>query len=92
LGLALDPNFEKSHYLYLYYTYSDFTGLYNRVARFTESNDTVSSEKILIDKIPANTYHDGGRIKFGPVAALVLAVAISSIVIFFAKNERLIPR
>jgi predicted secreted protein with PEFG-CTERM motif len=30
--------------------------------------------------------------EFGPVAALVLAVAISSIVIFSAKNERLIPR
>ncbi|TLX65704.1 MAG: PEFG-CTERM sorting domain-containing protein [Thaumarchaeota archaeon] len=66
LGLALDPNFEKNHYLYLYYTYSDSTGLYNRIARFTESNDTISSEKILIDKIPANTNHDGGRIKFGP--------------------------
>ncbi len=66
LGLALDPNFEKNHFLYLCFTYSDPTGLYNRVSRFIESNDTISSEKILIDKIPANTYHDGGRIKFGP--------------------------
>jgi len=30
--------------------------------------------------------------EFGPVGALVFAVAISSIVIFSAKNERLIPR
>ncbi len=66
LGLALDPNFEKNHYLYLYYTYSNSSMLYNRVSRFTESNNTISSEKILIDNIPANTYHDGGRIKFGP--------------------------
>jgi aldose sugar dehydrogenase len=72
LGLALDPNFEQSHYLYLYHTYSDSMGLYNRVTRFTESHDTVSSEKILIDKIPANTYHDGGRIKFGPDGKLYI--------------------
>lgn len=72
LGLALDPNFEKNHYLYLYYTYSDSTGLHNRVSRFTESNDTISLEKILIDKIPANTYHDGGRIKFGPDGKLYI--------------------
>ncbi len=72
LGIALDPNFENNHYLYLYYTYSDSTGLYNRVSRFTESNDTISSEKILMDKIPANTYHDGGRIKFGPDGKLYI--------------------
>jgi predicted secreted protein with PEFG-CTERM motif len=72
LGLALDPNFEKSHYLYLYYTYSDSTRLYNRIARFTELNDTISSEKILIDKIPASNNHDGGRIKFGPDGKLYI--------------------
>lgn len=66
LGLALDPSFEKNHYLYLYYTHSNSTGLFNRVSRFTESNDSITSEKILIDNITANTFHDGGRIKFGP--------------------------
>ena len=72
VGLVLDPNFEKNHYLYLYYTYSNSSGLNNRVSRFTESNDTISSEKTLIDKIPANTYHDGGRIKFGPDGKLYI--------------------
>ncbi len=72
LGLALDPNFEANHFLYLYYTYSDLTGLHNRVSKFTESNNTISQEKILIDKIPANTYHDGGRIKFGPDGKLYI--------------------
>lgn len=66
LGLALDPDFEKNHYLYLYYTYSDFLNLYNRVSRFTESNNKISEEKILMDKIPAQSIHDGGRMKFGP--------------------------
>ncbi|MBI3842172.1 MAG: PQQ-dependent sugar dehydrogenase [Thaumarchaeota archaeon] len=66
LGLSLDPDFEKNHYLYLYYTYSDFLNLYNRVSRFTELNNKISEEKILLDKIPAQSIHDGGRIKFGP--------------------------
>ncbi len=72
LGLALDPNFEANHFLYLYYTYSDLEGLHNRVSRFTESNGTISQEKVLIDKIPANTYHDDGRIKFGPDGKLYI--------------------
>lgn len=68
MGLALDPNFEKSHFLYLYYTYSDASSstLYNRVSRFTEKQNTILNEQILLDKIPAASYHDGGRIRFGP--------------------------
>ncbi len=71
LGLTLDPNFKQNHFLYLYYTY-DLAGLHNRVSRFTESNDFASSEKILLDNIPANSYHDGGRIKFGPDSKLYI--------------------
>lgn len=66
LGLALDPNFEENHHLYLYYSYSDFFDIYNRVVRYTESDNKLSNEKILLDKIPGSYWHDGGRIKFGP--------------------------
>lgn len=66
LGLALDPNFEQNHYIYLYYTYGDFFSIWNKVVRYTESDGILKDEKILIDKIPGATYHDGGRIKFGP--------------------------
>ncbi|MEO9363899.1 MAG: PQQ-dependent sugar dehydrogenase [Nitrososphaera sp.] len=70
LGLALDPDFEKNHYVYLYYTYSSgipfFGGSANRVSKFTEKDNTLVNEQILLDKIPAASNHDGGRIKFGP--------------------------
>ena len=66
LGLALDPNFEQNHYLYLYYSYYDLSEIYNRVVRYTESENKLSDEKILLDKIPGSQWHDGGRIKFGP--------------------------
>ncbi|HEX9845538.1 MAG TPA: PQQ-dependent sugar dehydrogenase [Candidatus Nitrosotenuis sp.] len=66
LGLALDPEFEKNHYLYLYYTYSELLSTYNRVSRFTENDNKLSDEFVLIDKIPGAAVHDGGRIRFGP--------------------------
>lgn len=72
LGLALDPNFEENHYLYLYYSYSDFFDIYNKVVRYVESDNTLSNETILLDKIPGSQIHDGGRIKFGPDGKLYI--------------------
>jgi glucose/arabinose dehydrogenase len=66
LGLALDPEFEKNHYVYLYYTYSELLSTYNRVSRFTENENKLSNEFVLIDKIPGAAVHDGGRMRFGP--------------------------
>jgi len=66
LGLALDPNFEQNHFLYLYYTYFEFPLTYNKVVRFTEKDNSLLDEFILVDKIPGAAIHDGGRLKFGP--------------------------
>lgn len=73
LGIALDPNFEENHYVYLYYTYktsflpNNFLGeIFNKVVRYTESNNKLSNEEVLVDKIPGSITHDGGRIRFGP--------------------------
>ena len=72
LGIALDPKFEENHYLYLYYTYNDFLSTYNKVVRFTEFENVLKDEIILIEKIPGASYHDGGRIKFGPDGKLYI--------------------
>ena len=66
LGLALDPEFEKNNFLYLYQTYFDFELHHNKVVRYTVNNNQLTDEQILIDKIPGALWHDGGRIKFGP--------------------------
>lgn len=66
LGLALDPTFEQNHFLYLYYTYFEFPFTYNKVVRFTEKDNSLLNEFILVDKIPGAAIHDGGRLKFGP--------------------------
>ncbi|KKM02657.1 hypothetical protein LCGC14_1782250 [marine sediment metagenome] len=72
LGIALDPNFEENHYIYLYFTYNDFFSTFNKLSRFTESDNKLSDEKVLLDKIPGGPFHDGGRIKFGPDGTLYI--------------------
>jgi len=79
LGIALDPNFEENHYLYLYYTYNDFFSNFNKVVRYTESDNQLSEEKILLEKIPGASYHDGGRIKFGPDGKLYVTTGDAGI-------------
>ena len=71
-GIAVDPNFSANSYIYLYYTYSQGTTLYNRVSRFSLLSNTLASEFVLLENIPGNVYHDGGRIKFGPDGMLYI--------------------
>jgi len=79
LGIALDPNFEENHHIYLYYTYNDFLSTYNKLSRFTESNNQLSNELILLDKIAGGAIHDGGRIKFGPDGMLYITTGEAGI-------------
>ena len=65
LGLALSPDYENDRQIYTYYT----TGEDNRVGRFRLGEQP---EPILTG-IPVNTYHDGGRIAFGPDGRLYVA-------------------
>ena len=68
-GIAIDPDFNKNHFVYLYYTYSgDGDQTLNRVSRYIYTNQNLTSEKIIVDKIPGAIFHDGGRIKFGPAS------------------------
>lgn len=67
LGIALHPNFVENNFVYLYYTYRQSgDNTFNRVARMTYKNETLSDEKIMVDEIPGASNHNGGRIKFGP--------------------------
>lgn len=67
LGIALHPKYSENNLVYLYYTYSaDGDNTQNRVVSMKYQNGTLSDEKILLDKIPGASNHNGGRIKFGP--------------------------
>jgi glucose/arabinose dehydrogenase len=65
LGVAVSPDYEEDRYIYAYYT----TEVDNRVVRFRMGE---TPEPILTG-IPSNTYHDGGRIKFGPDGMLYVS-------------------
>jgi glucose/arabinose dehydrogenase len=65
LGLAVSPDYERDGYVYAYYTTEED----NRVVRFRLGEEP---EPILTG-IPFNSYHDGGRIAFGPDGMLYIA-------------------
>ena len=68
LGLALDPSFPSTPWVYAYYTFRDIANgtVYNRIVRIHATGDTGDSVQVLLDRIPAGEWHIGGPIKFGP--------------------------
>lgn len=67
LGVAAHPQFSDRPYLYVYYTARTVGGKANRVVRYDLSaNDPAGTEETIVGSIPANKYHNGGRIRFGP--------------------------
>src|SRR5947208_14034511 len=77
LGVAFDPHFTLTHYIYLYYTVPG-TPAHNRVVRFTANGEVVlaGSKVILLELNPLSTAtnHNGGAIHFGPDDQLYIAV------------------
>ena len=74
LGLALDPDFATSRFVYVYYTARTGTGAaVNRVVRYREAGSRLGEPVVLIDDIPAATIHDGGRMRFGPDGLLYIS-------------------
>ncbi len=66
MGVALHPDFAENHLVYLCFTTNKGKG--NVVKRYALDLDkwALSDEKVIIGDIPANQFHDGGRIRFGP--------------------------
>lgn len=70
LGITLHPDFEANRFVYLYQTTAASGGLENRVVRYMYTDavgtDAFTFDRVIIDGIPGASYHDGGRIAFGP--------------------------
>jgi cytochrome c len=77
IGLALDPDFDKNHYIYFYNTPISDTPK-QHVSRFTLLDDNtldLTSEKILLE-IPIDyeiSRHTGGSLAFGPDGNLYIS-------------------
>ena len=63
LGIALDPQFDENHYLYVYYT--NASPLENRVTRFKVVDNRCINPHHIIRGIPSpSTIHQGGQLEF----------------------------
>jgi glucose/arabinose dehydrogenase len=79
LGVAVHPNFEETNWIYVYQTV-DRESVQNTVRRFeldTESYD-LHDETVIIDGIPSDRIHNGGRITFGPDGYLYITTGDSN--------------
>lgn len=66
LGLELDPDFQANGYVYAYHTYNEEDGIYNQIVRLVADGDELVFDDIILQGIPGDSNHNGGRIKFGP--------------------------
>ncbi len=78
LGLALDPDFARNRWVYVFYTQKDGNKddpRDNRVVRFTERDGLASERTKIVDDLPVGICcHNGGRIAFGPDGKLWVTV------------------
>ncbi len=67
LGLAIHPEFSENNYFYLFYTGTDDGELNNRIERYILAEDgrQAALDRTILEGMPANRYHDGGRLRFG---------------------------
>ncbi len=83
LGLALDPGFPSTPYVYAYQTYNDVTNgtIYNRIVRIPASGNTGVSYTVILRMPPLSgaTNHNGGVIAFGPDGKLYAVVGENAI-------------
>lgn len=68
LGIALSPDFATTRRFFLYLTAPEEGGRFHRVERWTLAEDGLgaSRDEVVVDRIPAAAYHDGGRLRIGP--------------------------
>lgn len=80
LGISKDPDFEKNHWVYIYYSPSDTA--VNRLSRFTFQNDTLdkATEKVILEVKSQREIccHTGGSIAFGPDKLLYFSAGDNS--------------
>src|SRR5262245_19079838 len=77
LGVAFDPNFATSPFVYVYYTVPAAGGAlpHNRVSRFVANGNVAGGEQALVDLEPLGaSNHNGGAIHFGPDGKLYVGV------------------
>ncbi|PSP54617.1 glucose dehydrogenase [Halobacteriales archaeon QS_1_67_19] len=67
LGVAVHPAYPDAPFVYVYFTAETDDGRENRVVRFdVAADDPAATAETVVEGIPADAVHNGGRIAFGP--------------------------
>ena len=69
LGLAVSPTYDEDSFVYAYFS----TAQDNRVVRMKYDGRRLGKPQVLLDGIPHASYHDGGRLQFGPDGYLYIS-------------------
>jgi len=72
MGLALDPGYKSNKFIYVSYAYDKGDRMAVKVVRFKDNGDSLSGEKVIIDNLPAEKFHAGCRLRFGPDGKLYI--------------------
>lgn len=72
MGMTADPDYQNNKFLYASYVYSKGGLPFVKVVRLVDEGGSARLDKVLIDNIKANQFHDGSRIKFGPDGKLYI--------------------
>jgi glucose/arabinose dehydrogenase len=75
LGIAIDPDYPKRPYVYVYATRTENGSLRNEILRFTDAGGTGINRTSIWHAPASNSpYHNGGHIAFGPDGMLYAVV------------------
>ena len=81
LGMAFDPAFNKTHHIYVAYTYEQNSGggvpeLKTKITRFTYNQDanSIGEAMDLISGLSGSGDHNSGRMTFGPDGKLYYTI------------------
>ncbi|NKE56802.1 carbohydrate-binding protein [Lentzea sp. PSKA42] len=62
MGIEISPNWASDRFIYVYHTYSGG----NRLVRAQFDGAQLSGWTTLLDGVPKNRFHNGGRLRFSP--------------------------
>lgn len=72
-GMAIHPKYNESNFIFLYLTSKDSGKLINRVERYRLLDGKLQDKTVIMDAISGASFHDGGRVEFGPDGYLYIA-------------------
>ncbi len=66
MGMAFDPDFDTSPYVYFAHSYRRLSRVRNRLVRMRFEDGRLGTPEVLLDGIPGNRNHNGSRLAVGP--------------------------